>query len=276
MSDRAVMGEVLPSDESELVARVEARVGWVILNRPGRKNALTVPMREAFLHTIHEFDERDDIRCIVVEGAGGAFCAGADIAVQAEQSKIGADTVRQMLDYLSLPGSCALALLRCRKPTVAALDGPAAGAGASMALLCDIRIGSPRAFFLVPFLDRGLVPDWLLMRILPAYVGIGRSMDIFHGQERIAAEAAASLGLLSAVHDEGSFHGAVKQMAERLAALPPLAVEFLKANLRSQLGDLDAALVDEALAQAVCLDTEDHAEGARAFLDRRRPVFVGR
>jgi 2-(1,2-epoxy-1,2-dihydrophenyl)acetyl-CoA isomerase len=261
--------------EAELIVRAEGNVGWITLNRPERKNALTIPMREDFLRAVSEFDERDDIRCVVIQGAGGAFCAGGDVVAQAERSQANVAPSVHMRGYLALPGACALALLRCRKPTIAALDGSAAGAGVSMALLCDIRIGSSRTFFVVPFLDRGLVPDWLLMRILPAYVGIGRSMDIFYGQERITAEAAAALGLLSTVHEESSFGGAVEQTAERLAALPPVAVQLLKANLRTQLGDLEAALGDEALAQAICLSTEDHAEGARAFVERRRPAFSG-
>jgi 2-(1,2-epoxy-1,2-dihydrophenyl)acetyl-CoA isomerase len=262
--------------ESELIVSETGRIAWITLNRPARKNALTIPMREGFLRAVRDFDQRDDIRCVVVRGEGGAFCAGGDVGAQVERAKTQASAAELRRNYLALPGACALALLRSRKPTLAAIDGPAAGAGAGIALLCDIRVASARAFLVAPFLDRGLVPDWLLMHVLPAYVGIGRSMDIFYMQERVSAETAATLGLFSSVHPVQEFAAVVQKAAERLAALPPVAVEIMKTTLRARLGDLETLLANEALAQGTCLTTADHAEGAAAFVERRRPNFVGR
>jgi 2-(1,2-epoxy-1,2-dihydrophenyl)acetyl-CoA isomerase len=269
-------GDGTTSGEPELIVSETGPIAWITLNRPARKNALTIPMREGFLRAVREIDQRDDIRCLVIRGTGGAFCAGGDVGAQVERAQTPVSAAELRRNYLALPGACALALLRSRKPTLAAIDGPAAGAGASMALLCDIRLASARAFLVVPFLDRGLVPDWLLMHVLPAYVGMGRSMDIFYLQERISAETATSLGLFSSVHPAEEFAAVVQQTAERLAALPPVAVEIMKTTLRAQLGDLETLLANEALAQGTCLMTADHAEGAAAFVERRRPNFVGR
>ncbi len=274
--DSEVADHASVSAEAQLLVTETKGIGWITLNRPERRNALTVGMRQRFLQAVEDFDGRDEVRCIVVQGSNGSFCAGGDVAAQAERASVPISPARHRRDYLTLPGQCALALYRCRTPTLAAVDGPAAGAGASMALLCDIRVASRRAFLSVPFLDRGLVPDWLQMYVLPAYVGIGRAMDVFLLQERIDAERATQWGLFSSVHDEKAFPAAVVASAAQLSALPPVAVELMKAELKARLGDLPEMVAKEALAQSVCLATEDHREGAQAFLEKRRPRFIGR
>lgn len=270
------LGGVTTLSGADLVVSATDGIGTVTFNRPEKRNALTTEMRLGLLEALHVFESDAEIRCVILRGAGGAFCAGGDVGVQANnyENRHSAEEVRS--DYLAVQGACVKALLRFPKPTLAAIDGPVAGAGVSIALLCDIRIASARSFLKIPFLDRGLVPDWLLMHLLPAYVGLGRTLDLLFLQETLTSKSAFTLGLLSSIYEDSEFEDAVEATSRSMASLAPIAVNLTKSVVRARLGDVDALLSVEALAQAICINTEDHGEGASAFLEKRRPHFLGR
>lgn len=245
-------------------------VRWLILDGPN-KNAIP-PDGWARLGELFRSFEASGQRVLVISGAGGEFCSGADLAV-------GPGDVGAVARYRSMKtvDEAALALHRLTKPTVAAVDGVAVGAGMNLALGCDVVIASDRSRFAEIFVRRGLTVDFGGTWHLPRHVGLQRAKELALTGRIVGAAEAAGIGLVLEVVAVDSLQDRASELAEQLAAQAPLGQMFAKQALNSSAAkSLSEALAFEAQAQAICLNSEDAVEGIRSFLEKRDPSFRGR
>lgn len=252
--------------------RYEVRdaVGVVTLDRPDKLNALTVEMREA-LGTHFEAAGRDPaVRAVLVQSMGTAFCASGDV------SKMGAFTAASGRDLLKLAHRMVRNLANIEKPVVAAVRGPVAGIGWSMALACDAIIASETAKFSMVFRHVGLVPDGGAVYFLTQHLGLLRAKEIVYSGRRVEAAEAAALGLVTKVVPDNELHAAAWDQAQAFAQGPTFAFGSAKKMFKLMYEPALETLLDaEAWAQGQALLTDDHQEGVRAFFDKRKPVFKG-
>jgi 2-(1,2-epoxy-1,2-dihydrophenyl)acetyl-CoA isomerase len=246
-------------------------VRWIELQRPQSKNALTVEVNQAMIAAI---EGAAAARVIVLGGAGGAFSSGLDLKDAMKRGpRPPADMERDLRAYFH---GLILAVRRAPQPTIAAVDGPAAGFGCDLALACDVRLLSDRARFGEIFVRRGLMPDggatWTLQRL----VGTGRALELLYTGDTVEAERAMQFGLGNQLWPTAEFHGNAWAFARRLAAGPPRVLRLIKRAVHdSAEGPIEAALDREAKGQLECLGSKDFLEGVAAFLGKRDPKFTG-
>lgn len=260
--------------ETILVER-DAGVVWVTLNRPEKKNALTMAMVAALLALLDEVARRPEDRVVVVTGAGGAFSSGADLTdPDTVAGLVGpASAVERMREFHALP----LALHRLPKPVVAAVPGVAVGAACNLALACDLVLAATDARFCEIFVRRGLTLDFGGSWLLPRLVGLQRAKELAFLGDMVDASRAETIGLVNRVVAPDELEAEARQLAARLAAGPPIALAAMKQAMHQGLGlSLAESLELEGLGQTVCLSTADTAEAMRAFVERRAPRFEGR
>ncbi len=264
------------SPDGSILYRIDGPVAWVTLSRPGRKNALSGRMREDLLARIREAGSEPAVRVLVVTGAGDAFCAGGDISVMAEMKARGEDF--EGLGRLMDQGDRIVGTLHSfPKPSLACLNGAAAGAGCNLALACDFRIASARAALGETFARVGLHPDWGGTYFLPRLIGSVPALEMFTTGEMMPADRALALGLVSRVVPPSRLVAETRALALRLAAVPPeIFLSVREAVRRSPTCSLPAMLSFERQAQRLCWESDDSAEGIRAFLEKRPPRFTGR
>ena len=261
------------SHETIIVERADGIVS-VTLNRPERKNAGNGKMWQELYDVFGEVAQRRDDRVLVLTGAGGAFCSGADIA---DPSGVSGDPEDPHLVRMRTFGRVMLALHQLAKPTIAKIRGIAAGAGMSLALGCDLTVASDNARFSEIFAKRGLSVDGGSSWLLPRLVGMHKAMEIAYFAEILSASEAAQHGLLNRVVPDDELDAFVDEWARRLAAGPPLALSMTKSLLHNAMSvDMAEALEDEARCQTINFSSEDTAEAMRAFRDKREPTFRGR
>jgi 2-(1,2-epoxy-1,2-dihydrophenyl)acetyl-CoA isomerase len=264
------------STQSTILYRVEPPLAWITLNRPEKKNALAGSMREDLQSRIEHAGSDGAVRCLILTGAGDAFCSGGDISVMAElkQKRAG---FQEIVRWLDAGGRIVAALANLPKPTLACVNGVAAGAGCNLALACDFRIASQSASLGESFARVGLHPDWGGTYFLPRLVGTSKALELFATGEMIQAEEALRIGLVNRVVPAPRLEEETLSFARRLCAVPPLSFLAAREAVRRSLsGSLSAMLVFEKQAQQRCWESEDSAEGIRAFLEKRRPEFTGR
>jgi 2-(1,2-epoxy-1,2-dihydrophenyl)acetyl-CoA isomerase len=246
-----------------------AGVVTVTLDRPGKKNAVNGPMWGELADAFRDAAARTEDRVVVVTGAGGDFCSGADL------TDVAADA--GPLAYVRRVGEAALALHRLPKPTIAKVRGVAVGAGCNLALGCDLIVASEDARFSEIFARRGLSIDFGGSWLLPRLVGLHKAKELALLADIVPAAGAAEMGLVNKVVPAADLDAAVDEWAARLAAGPPLALSMTKTMLSNAfMVSMDQALEDEARCQAVNLGTADVAEALQAFADKREPQFHGR
>jgi enoyl-CoA hydratase/carnithine racemase len=246
----------------------------VTMNRPGRKNAINGAMLRELRDVLADVEARADDRVLVVGGAGGAFCSGADLG-DAEGPT--GDPDAPALVAMRRLGDVALALHRLAKPTIAKVDGVAVGAGLSLALGCDLVVASERARFSAIFARRGLSLDFGASWLLPRLVGLARAKEVALLGDIFDAARADELGLVNRVVPVDELDGFVDGWARQLAAGPPLALSMTKALLNNSVSaSMSDTLEDEARCQAVNFGSWDTAEAMAAFVEKREPRFVGR
>jgi len=277
------MGEIDTGTE-DLLARVEDGVGVLTMHRPERRNALSPAMLGALGRMLARFEVDDEVGCVVVTGTGGAFCSGGDVKAMAgvadEGGGAGAQRASlderihlQRLDQRAVSGR----LFEMPKPTLAALPGPAAGAGLSIALACDLRYAAASAVLTTAFARVGFAGDyggtWFLTRL----VGPSKARELYFLSPRLSAAEAEALGMLNRVFPDESLEEKSMAIARRLAAGPRVAYRYMKENLnRAVFGELGECLDMEAAHHIRTGLTEDHREAAAAFVEKRDPVFKGR
>lgn len=252
-------------------------VATITLNRPEKLNALDVSLRRETLEVCAEVDADDGIRAVVFTGAGRGFSSGADLTGARPE---GSEPARsEMLDELGWVGKQALAVYRIAKPVIAAVNGVAAGAGMSLALACDIRMGGRSARFKTVFVERNLSPDAGMTYFLPRIVGTGRAMDLIMSSRAVNGEEAYRIGLLDRfVEDDAALLSEAQTLAAQLAAGPPMA---LAASKRAVQHSLDAEFEEQLRYEIVSISharraAEDSKEAALSFREKRAPRFTGR
>jgi 2-(1,2-epoxy-1,2-dihydrophenyl)acetyl-CoA isomerase len=250
-------------------------VSTVTLNRPDKLNAFTDEMLHALLEALRRAERSAETRCVVITGAGRAFSAGQDLGAVRERAGSGPPDFRGHLEHTY--NRVIRSLRGVEKPVVAAVNGVAAGAGASIALACDLRIAAESATLIQSFIGVGLVPDSGATWVLPRTVGLARAFELAITAERLSAADALACGLVNRVVPDDEFGDAVREYASRLAAAPTKAIGLTKRAMnRAMTSTLDEALDYEARLQDIAGRTRDHAEGVSAFLEKRPPSFEGR
>ncbi len=259
----------------EVRCEVRERVATITLDRPEAKNALTMEMKEALHQLLRELEEDPEVGCLLLTGAGSTFSAGGDTKRMQQEGKppVMEDRQRQLRWEHELPRM----LHRSAKPTIASLPGAAAGAACSLALACDLRIASETAFLVTSFARLGLSGDyggsWFLTRL----VGPAKAREIYFTAERVDAETARALGIFNRVVPSESLAEEAFTWAARIAAGPPIALRWMKANLNRALeADLETCLRYEADRMVRGALTDDYTEAVEAFAEKRPPRFRGR
>jgi len=252
----------------------DGSVAWITLDRPERMNAFAGSMRDDLHDAVASAAADPAARAIVITGAGRAFCAGADVEVMERLLEAGDE--RGFARLVEAGMRVVLAVRAAPQPVIAALNGVAVGAGASLAAACDIRIASTDARIGFTFNRIGLHPDWGASYTLPRLVGAGRAAELILSARVLDAAGAAAIGLVDRVVDAESFTESVRAYAAELAARPPLALRAAKQSLaRSLSSELQTMLDAESAAQVACFRSADVREGIAAFREKREPKFTG-
>jgi 2-(1,2-epoxy-1,2-dihydrophenyl)acetyl-CoA isomerase len=247
----------------------------ITLNRPDVMNAWDKQLGIDLLAAVHEAAEDDSVRAVVVTGAGRAFSSGADLKAGFDATPEGHADVGAALRERYHP--IIAGLRRMPKPVLAAVNGPAVGIGCSLALCCDLVIARESAYFLLAFINIGLVPDGGSSLLVPERVGLARAAEMAMLGERIGARQALEWGLVNRVAPDDEFDAAVDELAARLAAGPTSAYAGAKEQLNRWLFDrMDAQLELEAAIQQRAAASDDFKEGVLAFLQKRPATFEGR
>lgn len=239
----------------------------VRLNSPATRNALEPRVKQKLESGIPELLDDPTVRCIVVTGTGDAFCAGGDINNMGERD---APSVRKRMQATH---SWARRLLTAEKPVVAAVNGAAAGAGFSLALLCDIVLVSDKAYFRAAFPGLGAAPDLGLALTLPRAIGSSRAKDILLTNRRIEAAEAAAIGIARRVVPAADLTEEAMRLARELAAGPATSLGLTKMLLNNAYGPIEEFFTVEAFAQGVAFGSREFAEGVAAFLQKRKADF---
>ncbi len=258
-----------------LIYEEHENIATLTMNRPERLNALGDTLREDLHSAIVRASEEPSIRAIILTGAGRGFCSGGDVKAMNEAKERG--QAPAILDKVAPSRDrTVLAMRDAPKPIIAAVNGPAAGAGMNIALACDMRIASSAAKFGETFVRRGLHVDWGGTYFLPRLVGMAKACELIFTGDVIDAEEALALGIVSRVVAPEDLMPTVRALAQKMAAGPPIALRLAKRALyHNQDCDLRAALEYETYAQNICRETEDAREGIRAFVEKRAPEFQG-
>lgn len=262
----------MPEFES-LLWDTEGGVATITFNRPEKRNAMSWVMFEEIRDAFETAAADPEVRCIVVTGAGGAFCSGADLSDPANL----VSSTSEFKERMRVIDGIVRSFIRCPKPTIAKVTGVAAGAGCNIALGCDLIVASTEASFAELFVKRGLVVDfggtWALTRLLPLH----RAKELAFLGDTISAQEADRLGLLNRLCTPDEIDAVVKDIAQRLSSMPPASLALMKENLNhAHERSLEENLGAESMAQTFMFGTEDMREAVMAFLEKREPRFTGR
>jgi len=273
---------MVPEYNTILVNKLKQQsIAVVTLNRPERMNAINAELQEELGDALDDIGQDDEIRAMVLTGAGRAFCAGADVGGmsggggQLDSSTRGAEEIRR---GFSSAQRLILGLHRMEKPTIAMVNGVAVGAGFDIACACDLRVGCPDSRFMVAFVRIGLFPGyggtWLYPRMLGS---IPKAAELLFTGDWLEAEAAYRMDFLNRFVSRDSLEDETMALAQRIAEGPPIAIRLAKMLLYKGLeSDLETALLMAAASETITLTSEDHREGVAAFREKRKPNYRGR
>jgi enoyl-CoA hydratase/carnithine racemase len=263
----------------EVLLEISDHIGTITLNAPGRMNTISGRMLELLSEKLLEADSNPEVRCIILTGAGKAFCAGLDLGSQSGKTEsLGVldNTEANMVEF-DLRGAPPIVLHGIDTPVVCALNGGAAGYGLDIALGCDIRIAADNAKMAPGFAKRGILPEsggtWLLPRI----VGYARAAEIAFTGRTLLADECLELGLVNVVVPAEQLMDAAREMASEIASNAPLAVRAIKRMMRAAETETFEQNVHHVFLQLLPLfRTKDFKEGVAAFIEKRPPNFIGR
>ncbi|MBN9427448.1 MAG: enoyl-CoA hydratase/isomerase family protein [Burkholderiales bacterium] len=257
---------------NEILTRVEGRVGRITINRPEQRNALIPEHLTQLIDAIKDFENQREIKVIVLGAAGKSFCSGGDLNFLQHVRTMSAAEVKEVV-YEGFVGVCK-ALRNCEKPTIAAVNGAAVGAGCEIAISCDFRIAARSAFFSEPWIELGTAPALGGMFLLPRLIGLGRATDMMLRGTRVSADEAQRIGLATEVADDAGLEALVQAYAQDLAKRPAPTMSVIKQGLRRGLESSYGAELEFILyAQSMLIRGRAHEEGVRALLEKRAPNF---
>jgi enoyl-CoA hydratase/carnithine racemase len=261
----------------ELLCEIRDRVAVITLNRPDARNALSDHLTPALRRMIKQCGDDPNVGALLITGAGTAFCAGGDVKGMGSNSNKKEMTFEERVaDLQTKQRTLTGALVAVRKPTVAALPGPAAGAGMALALACDIRIAAESAIMSTGYARVGLTGDYGIAWLLTRLVGTSRARELMFLSERIDARRCEMLGLVNRVVADAELRENAFALAKSLAEGPSIALARIKDNLDHAVSANFLDSMDQEAENMVrSARTTDHKEAVRAFIDKRKPVFVG-
>ncbi len=255
-----------------VLLETQESIATITLNRPEKLNPLDEPIRDGLTQAIDAIAHDSSVRVIVITGAGRGFCSGGDIEKMMELKR--GHRTATFRGYLEAGHQLVKKIRSIPKPVVASVNGPAAGAGMSLALACDLRIASDQASFTQAFVKVGLHPDWGATFFLPRLIGMSRAIEMFFLGEPLQAAEAHRLGLVNFLVSHDQLIAETHRLARRLTAAPALPLGLLKqAYYRRHETELNLILEHEVEAQMKCFESEDFTEGIKAFLEKRPPRF---
>ena len=271
---------VIDTGTDHLLANLTGGILTLTFNRPEARNALSSELLQALGSQLADGEINPEVRCVVITGTGAAFCAGGDVKAMSAKNSNGAkstlDTLiqRQRLNQRATSGR----LYKMPKPTLAVLPGPAAGAGLSIALACDLRIMSSTAFMTTAFAKVGFAGDYGGSLFMSQLVGTAKARELYFLSDRISAKEAEDLGLTNWVVEPEALQESAAGIAQKLANGPTVAYSYMKENLARALtsADVHDCLDLEASHHIHCGGTDDHKNAVEAFIEKRAPVFEGR
>jgi enoyl-CoA hydratase/carnithine racemase len=261
----------------ELLCEIRDRVALITLNRPEARNALSDHLTPALRRMIKQCGDDPKVGALLITGAGTAFCAGGDVkGMGGNAPKAEIPFEQRVYDLRAKQRALTGALVAVRKPTIAALPGPAAGAGLAIALACDIRIAAESAIMSTGYARIGLTGDYGIAWLLTRLAGPSRARELMFLSERIDARRCEALGLINRVVPDAELRETAFALAKSLAEGPSVAFARIKDNLdHAMASDILESMDQEAENMVLMARTTDHKEAVRAFIDKRKPVFSG-
>ncbi|NGM18771.1 enoyl-CoA hydratase family protein [Roseomonas stagni] len=271
----AISGPLADYAAQHLKLEIEGGVATLTLNRPERKNPLTFESYSEMAAILRAAVHDDAVKAFVVTGAGGNFCSGGDVH-EIIGPLLDRDT-KGLMQFTAMTGELVKAMRACPQPIIAAIDGIAAGAGAIIAMASDIRIGTARAKTAFLFNRVGLAGcDMGACAILPRIIGQGRASELLYLGRSLGGEEALAWGFFNAIHDPDALQAAAAKLAREIAEGPNFAHAMTKRMLQMEWAmSMDQAIEAEAVAQALCMTTQDFRRAYDAFVAKQRPVFKG-
>jgi len=267
-----------------IYARSE-RIATVTLNRPEKFNAITPQMSREIIAALDVADADDEVRAVIITGAGKAFCAGADVGTLPGDAKNAApaagaitrnaEDIRRSLVFTS--GVLLPKLQKLQKPTIAMVNGLAVGAGCDLAMGCDMRTGCEHTRFMNAFIRIGLFPGWGGTWLYPRVMGLPKALEFLFTGDFMEAKDAEKYGVLNRLTEAAKLAAETMALAQKIADGPPIAMRLTKMQVYRGLEvDLETALQMAAACETITLTSEDHKEGVKALREKRRPDFKGR
>ena len=247
-------------------------IGKVTLNRPDKFNAFVRGMALELQKKLDECNSDKTIRCIIISGSGKAFCAGQDLREAIDPN---GPTIEEIVRQHYNP--VIKKIREIEKPIIAAVNGVAAGAGANIALACDIVVAAKSASFIQAFSKIGLIPDSGGTYFLPRLIGIQKAAALMMTGEAVSAEKAETLGMIYAVYEDSEFETSAMKLADTISSMPTKGLGYTKKLLSQTFNNsLEEQLSLEAETQALSASSKDHQEGIKAFMEKRKPQFTGK
>ena len=262
----------------QLLLNKTDRVATITINRPDARNAMSRDMWPALRKMLEDAQADGDISCVVITGTDPAFCAGGDVKAMIERAE-GSNPMTADEEATLLRGymECARLLHEMPKPTIAAINGACAGAGFALALSCDLRVADSQAKFTTAFARVAGSGDFGGSWFLSNIVGTAKARELYYFADTFTGAEAAAMGVVNIAVDREDFAATVQNWTERLAKGPTVALALMKENMNlAEQGTLSEALDQEARNMALAFRSEDHVEAAKAFIEKRRPVFKGK
>ena len=261
--------------EDVLLIEKTNNVAILTLNRPDKLNAISIDLQDAYREALAEARDDNNVRVVIITGSGRGFCSGADLTGTPHDKQ--APTQNEHLDDLGWVGRQAMSLYGLDKPTIAAVNGVAAGAGMSMALACDMRVGSEKTRFKTVFIERNLSPDSGMSFFLPRVVGYSRAADLIFTSRAVYAEEAYRIGLIDRLVTHDNLMDCTLELAGQICQWPPLAMRVAKRVLQHNAEvKLDDALRYELTSLSVGNKAvNDAKESLAAFIEKRKPTYTG-